>query len=489
MHFVSFGNSTRRRVIGLIALSAISSLGFGQLRVATWNVTNFGGSETTARKTAFQTAIFSAFSGRSMNPDILIAQEINGSSGATAFLSMLNSAPGQSGQWAMNPFSDVGDSDTVFYYRTNKVDYTGLANIAGDPRDTQRYDFKLKGYDAGSAANPLVSLYSSHLKAGTAPTGADAERRQFETRNIRTDSAAQSAAGRHVLIGGDFNVSTSSDLGMRQLTDASITNNASQTVTGGRFFDPINSSYTSGGAAIKWQDSAAYRHLHTQDPYGSGGMDDRMDFILFGQTLRDGKGLEYVGSATAAYGPTWNDSNHSYRVWGNDGQQSVGGTMTLTNNQMVGTTIANAIKDSIGNSGPTVTGGHLPIFLDVKVPADLKVAEASEPLSWVTFQRKASTSATPSTLHSSGQMESRVRLSPFRSPAPDSPSQVEERWSLAAPSRRSSTWTPVPQVSETRSSRSPIPLPDRCERSTSAAPSPSPSQQPWPLSDSDSLDC
>lgn len=377
MHFVSFGNSTRRRVIGLIALSAISSLGFGQLRVATWNVTNFGGSETTARKTAFQTAIFSAFSGRSMNPDILIAQEINGSSGATAFLSMLNSAPGQSGQWAMNPFSDVGDSDTVFYYRTNKVDYTGLANIAGDPRDTQRYDFKLKGYDAGSAANPLVSLYSSHLKAGTAPTGADAERRQFETRNIRTDSAAQSAAGRHVLIGGDFNVSTSSDLGMRQLTDASITNNASQTVTGGRFFDPINSSYTSGGAAIKWQDSSTYRHLHTQDPYGSGGMDDRMDFILFGQTLRDGKGLEYVGSATAAYGPTWNDSNHSYRVWGNDGQQSVGGTMTLTNNQMVGTTIANAIKDSIGNSGPTVTGGHLPIFLDVKVPADLKVAEAS----------------------------------------------------------------------------------------------------------------
>jgi hypothetical protein len=100
-----------------------------------------------------------------MNPDILIAQEINGSAGATAFLNMLNSAPGQSGQWAMNPFSDVGDSDTVFYYRTNKIDYTGLDNIAGDPRDTQRYDFKLKGYDAGSTTNPLVSLYSSHLKA------------------------------------------------------------------------------------------------------------------------------------------------------------------------------------------------------------------------------------------------------------------------------------------------------------------------------------
>ncbi len=290
---------------------------------------------------------------------------------------MLNSAPGQAGQWAMNPFVNTGDSDTSFFYRINKVEYQGLANITGDPRDTQRYDFKLKGYDAGSTTNPLISLYSSHLKAGTTPTGADAQRRQFETRNIRTDSATQAAAGRQILIGGDFNVSTSNDLGMRQLTDASITNNSGQTVTGGRFFDPINSSYTSTGAAIKWQDNNAYRHLHTQDPYGQGGMNDRMDFILFGSTLRDGKGLEYVGSATAAYGSTWNDPNHSYRVWGNDGQQSLGGTITLTNNQMVGTTIANAIKDSIGNSGPAVTGGHLPIFLDVKAPADLKVDKSS----------------------------------------------------------------------------------------------------------------
>ena len=363
--------------MGLVLLGSLSAISSAQLRIATWNVTNFGGSETTARKTAFQTAIFGSFSGRSMNPDILIAQELNGSAGATAFLNMLNSAPGQAGQWAMNPFVDTGDSDTSLFYRINKVEYQGLANINGDPRDTQRYDFKLKGYDAGSTTNPLISLYSSHLKSGTAPTGADAQRRQTETRNIRTDSATQAAAGRQILIGGDFNVSTSNDLGMRQLTDASITNNSGQTVTGGRFFDPINSSYTTSGAAITWQDNNSYRHLHTQDPYGSGGMDDRMDFILFGSTLRDGKGLEYVGSATAAYGSTWNDPNHSYRVWGNDGQQSLGGTITLTNNQMVGTTIANAIKDSIGNSGPSVTGGHLPIFLDVKAPADLKVDKSS----------------------------------------------------------------------------------------------------------------
>lgn len=376
MHFVSFRQRATVRAIGLVVFGALSSFGFSQLRIATWNVTNFGGSESNARKAAFQTAIFGSFQGRSMNPDVLIAQEINGPNGAAAFLSMLNAGPGQADQWAMNPFVDVGDSDTVFYYRKSKIDYSGLANITGDPRDTQRYDFKLKGYDATSTTNPLVSLYSSHLKAGTSPNGADALRRQTETRNIRTDSAIQAAAGRHILIGGDFNVSTPNDLGMRQLTDASITNNSSQTITGGRFFDPINSSYI-GNTAITWQNNNSYRHLHTQDPYGSGGMNDRMDFVLFGQTLRDGKGFEYVGSPTAAYGSTWNDPNHSYRVWGNDGQQAIGGTITITNNQMVGTTIASAIRDSIGNSGPGVTGGHLPVFLDIKVPADLKVAQTS----------------------------------------------------------------------------------------------------------------
>ena len=374
MYFVSF----RHRAIGLVVFGALSSFGLAQLRVATWNVTNFGASESTARKTAFQTAIFSSYQGRSMNPDILVAQELQGSGGVSAFLAMLNSAPGQSGQWAAaTPFVTTGDSDSAFFYRTNKVQFQGLANITGDPRDTQRYDFKLLGYDATSTTNPLMSLYSSHLKSGTTTGGTDESRRLFEARNIRTDAATQSAAGRHVLIGGDFNIGTSNDDSYRALVDSSTTNNSNQTVTGGRFFDPINSSFTAGGSTVTWNNNNAYRFLHTQDPYGAGGMDDRMDFILTGGTMRDGKGLEYIGSATAAYSTTtWDDPNHSYRAWGNDGT-SFNSTINTTSNAMVGNTIAAAIRDSVGNTNPNNTGGHLPIFLDLKLPADLKVAQSS----------------------------------------------------------------------------------------------------------------
>ena len=135
------------------------------------------------------------------------------------------------------------------------------------------------------------------------------------------------------MAGGDYNVRSSSEAFYQKLT---------KTTSAGQLFDPINSSYTGTGGNITWYNTSTYRFLHTQDPYGAGGMDDRDDFILTGSSLRDGQGLEYIGSKTAAYSTTtWDDTNHSYRVWGNDGT-SFNSTLTVTNNAMVGDTIAPA---------------------------------------------------------------------------------------------------------------------------------------------------
>jgi exonuclease III len=352
------------RSAALVMAFGLFSFGSAQLRVATWNVTNY----SSGRTSAFHSALFDTFSSRSFNPDVLVVQELLGSTGRTNFLNMLNSAPGQSGQWAAAPFLDTGDSDSGMFYRINKVDYQGLANVAGDPRATQRYDFKLKGYQAGSTVNPNVSLYSSHLKAGSGTGGTDEARRLTETTNIRNDAASR-PAGTHIMIGGDFNISTSNDDSYRRLTDASVPTAGAN----GRFFDPINSSFTSSNGGITWNNNSSYRFLHTQDQIGAGGMDDRFDFMLVGGTLRDGKGLEYIGSTTAAYSTTtWNDPNHSYRVWGNDGS-SFNNSLTTTGNTMVGPTIAQALRDSTGITTTGGPGGHLPVYLDVKIPADLIV--------------------------------------------------------------------------------------------------------------------
>ena len=44
---------------------------------------------------------------------------------------------------------------------------------------------------------------------------------------------------------------------------------------------------------------------------------------------------------------------------------------------MVGAAIAQALRDSTGNPNPANTGGHLPVFMDVKIPADLATDKAS----------------------------------------------------------------------------------------------------------------
>jgi hypothetical protein len=349
------------RALSLCFGFGLSAISFSQLRVATWNITNY----TSGRESAFQSAIFDSFSGRNFNPDAIVVQELKGTTGINNFLNILNSAPGQAGQWAYGtPYLTTGDTDSGMFYKVNKVDFVSLTNIAGDPRSTQRYDFRLKGYGAGSTVNPDISFYSSHLKAGS--TAADEARKLTECTNIRNDSAAL-PSGRNFLIGGDFNIQSSAVGSYHQLIDPTTTTAGNK----GQFFDPINSSFTSGGGSITWNNTSTYRFLHTQDPYGSGGLDDRFDFLLTGQSFRDGKGLEYIGSSSAPYSlTTWDDPNHSYRVWGNDGS-SFNSTLTTTGNTMVGATIAQALRDSIGNPNPANVGGHLPVFMDVKIPADL----------------------------------------------------------------------------------------------------------------------
>ena len=59
----------------------------------------------------------------------------------------------------------------------------------------------------------------------------------------------------------------------------------SRTNNAGQFADPISTP----GA---WKDNIAFRYVHTQDPSGAAGMDDRYDLVLLGKGLTDGKRFE-----------------------------------------------------------------------------------------------------------------------------------------------------------------------------------------------------
>jgi hypothetical protein len=203
------------------------------------------------------------------------------------------------------------------------------------------------------------------MKAGSAQS--DRDRRTPEAQRIR-DDAATLPLGSHFILGGDFNIQSWNEPAYQVLV-SSMSDNS------GRFFDPIDSpgSATPSGG---WNSNAAYRIVHTQDPAtcdvscggtgcNGGGMDDRFDQLLIADSLMDGAGLDYIGNPAVPYSTmTWDDPNHSYRCWGNDGT-SFNCRLTTTGNAMVGAAIAQALITAADGLG------HLPVFLDLQLPAKL----------------------------------------------------------------------------------------------------------------------
>jgi hypothetical protein len=337
-------------VLGAV-LALLAAPAHAQLRVANWNVTNY----SAGRVAEFQTAIYAEFEGRSMSPDVLITQEILSATGAANFLNILNTAPGSPGDWALVPFIDGPDTDNACFYRTSKLTFLQQTVVAtgggapNHPRNINRYDFRLVGYEADST---VIALYSTHMKSGSGSQ--DLARRLLEAERIRADARSLNPAWNFIL-GGDFNIPNSNQAAYQELVG--VAGNPA-----GRFFDPIS---TPGS----WQNNAAFRFLHTQDPVGAGGMDDRFDILLLSDSLIDGDGLDYIGNPSIPYSTTtWDDPNHSYRCWGNDGT-SFDGQLTVEGNTMVGPAIATALRNSASN------GGHLPVFLDLRVPAKIDADE------------------------------------------------------------------------------------------------------------------
>ncbi|MFT5424342.1 MAG: hypothetical protein ACI89L_002137 [Phycisphaerales bacterium] len=330
-------------VLGLA--TSLASAGDG-LRVAEWNVTYYNGSNSVD----IQNGTYGVFEGRSLSPDVILLAEIVNITALNLLVSHLNNAPGSPSDWAAGPFysaSTSGGINTAFVYRTGKVDFLGAtlvkAGTSGEnPRNVVRYDVRLDGYTSEDAT---FSFYPTHMKAGSGST--DQSRRLIEAQAVTTN-AATLPAGRNFAIGGDFNIQSSNQSAFAHLVGSPYNT--------GLFTDPIRTPGT-------WNNSSTYRMLHTQDPSGAGGMDDRHDMILISQSFGDGVGSEYVGNFDTAWNlTTWNDPNHSYRVWGNDGT-SFNVTMTTTGNTNVGASIAQSIKVLAGS------GGHCPSFFDTAVPA------------------------------------------------------------------------------------------------------------------------
>ena len=343
------GEMKMKRILSLAALMAcVCGSAAGQIRVVAWNISNYAG----GRDADIKNCVYGSFEGRSMSPDVIAALEFTSQAATDSMRNILNSAPGSPGDWASAPFIDGVDTDASFFYRTSKVKYLGTTIVAvgssastNQPRNTYRYDFQPVGYNAAST---VTGYYACHMKSGSASS--DISRRQVECANIKNDVVnVIQPRGWNYIVGGDFNMQSSNQQPYQTLMTV--------------FVDPIK---TPGS----WNNNAAFHIVHTQDPSGPGGMDDRLDFLLVSPSLVDGHGVDYIGNANVPYSTTtWDDPNHSYRSWGNDGT-SFNLSLTTTGNAMVGASIAQSLINVA-----TAAGGHLPVFMDVRVPAKVAADE------------------------------------------------------------------------------------------------------------------
>ncbi|CAG1007098.1 hypothetical protein PHYC_03391 [Phycisphaerales bacterium] len=362
------------RVSPVVLSLIVAAPAAAQLRIAAWNISAYDGTD---RAADIQRAVYGTFQGRRMAPDVLCVQEVESAAALVALRNALNTAPGypnppsdlgSPGDWAFATFEDGPDSEAVLLYRTSKVvlvrDTVTVAVGAASPeqpRNTYRWDIRPFGYSSIPAN--CIGVYGVHLKAGS--TSGDNARRLIETQRIRDNAEGVNTngsgtglpAGYQFLVLGDFNMQSSSQSSYAELVGSQANNS-------GRFFDPIN-------APGSWNNNGAFSMVHTQDPVGAGGMDDRHDQILLSGGLLDSAGMDYIGVLSGPQNPVaWNlsrfdDPNHSYRCYGNDGT-SFNAALNTTSNLMVGNAIAQAIANcAFSDLG---AGGHMPVFLDLRVP-------------------------------------------------------------------------------------------------------------------------
>lgn len=265
----------------LLALLLVISVNpQSQHTIMSYNLLNYPGSDTTTRNPHYRT-IF-----ESIQPDILIVQEMQSQAGVDGFLSnVLNVS---SSGYAAGLFINGPDTDRAIFYKSNYFTFISNTPIQTTLRDIN--EFKI----VHNFTQDTLLIYVVHLKASSGP---DNEQRRLEEVTELRNHTDSLPTGTFFIVAGDFNIYRSSEPAFQKLLDQS---------SSGYFIDPLDLT----GSFNQF----SFAQYHTQSPrtrsFGGGavgGMDDRFDMILISQTISDINNITYINGSTLAYG---NDGNH-----------------------------------------------------------------------------------------------------------------------------------------------------------------------------------
>jgi endonuclease/exonuclease/phosphatase family metal-dependent hydrolase len=252
-----------------------------------------------------------------IDPDILVVQEMISNLGVGIFLVEVLNPSYKSGR-----FIDGPDTDNAIYYKDSLFTLFGIDSIISSPRWITRY--RLYHNFTGDT----LIIYSAHFKAGNLPSDQSTRTTEASILRFHTD---QLTPGKFFMLVGDLNLYTSAEQAYQNLLDQT---------NSGYFIDPIN-------APGNWHDNVQLAYTHTQSPRVSnphppegslGGMDDRFDFILISQAIKNAGGIDYVEG--------------TYKAFANDGVRCCNQPINNPPNQLVNQEVADALVNA---------SDHLPV--------------------------------------------------------------------------------------------------------------------------------
>ncbi len=274
-------------------------------------------------------------------PDILVCNEIGGSSSVNAFRILSNSL-NQNGRSYYDFTNSTGINQSLvnmIYFDSSKVKMYSQDVITQDVLNVNIVRlidvYTLYYNDATQLINAdttFITVIAAHLKAGN--SSADELQRERATEAVMAYLDSNNAVGNYIFT-GDLNLYSSSENAYQNLLN--------YTVPSLRFYDPIN-------VAGSWSNDARFASIHTQSTRtiggcgAGGGMDDRFDFILVSDEIMNNTDkVEYISG--------------SYRALGQDGLR-FNGSITNPINNSVPSNISQALED---------VSDHLPVVLDLEI--------------------------------------------------------------------------------------------------------------------------
>jgi endonuclease/exonuclease/phosphatase family metal-dependent hydrolase len=270
-----------------------------------------------------------------IRPDVLMVCELQTEAGADSILNRALNVGGQTAfrraNFVLNRSAVVNrDLNNMFFYNSQKLALISQSELLTDTRDVGFYRTFLKESGMNAATDTIfIDFYVAHFKA----SAADSLSRAASCQLVHDHILAQ-PAGRRQVFGGDFNFYSADESGYLILMQA--------------LRDPINQA----GA---WTNNAAFAPVHTQatrsiSPFfdcGSvGGIDDRFDFILLGDSALSSREISYLSG--------------TYNALGNNGSSFNGRINAASNTSGVPLDVRNALF---------YMSDHLPISLKLATPA------------------------------------------------------------------------------------------------------------------------